>query len=85
MKVICKILGVLMILGGIVFGIYVGLWWAFIGGLFDIIREVRAPYMQASNILIGVLKMVGAGAIGGIATICVMFPGAALMSYGDDR
>ena len=71
-------LGILLMVVGVVFGIYAGLWWAFIGGMVDVISAIRAPELVAMNIAIGVAKVVFAGVIGGVSVVAAMVPGYAL-------
>ena len=71
-------LGILLMVVGVVFGIYAGLWWAFIGGMVDVISAIRAPELVAMNIAIGVAKVVFAGVIGGVSVAAAIAPGYAL-------
>ena len=67
------ILGLLLLLGAAVLGLYCGVWWAFIGGIVDVINEVRAPDLSALAVAIGVAKIMFAGVIGYVAFV---IPGA---------
>lgn len=66
-----------------VLGIYFGFWWAFIGGIVDIVNEVKGN-VDALNIALGAAKIVFAGVIGvltfyvsaAIGTLIAMFIGA---------
>jgi len=71
-------LGVAMMIAGVVFGVYAGLWWAFIGGIVDVISAIRAPELVAMDVAIGVAKVMCAGVIGGVSGIIAVFPGYAL-------
>lgn len=73
------VFGVLLVLGGIAFGLYAGLWWAFIGGIVDVITEIRAPELSAMNVALGIAKVLFAGAIGGLSAFLLIVPGAALV------
>lgn len=74
-----KAVGVLLILAGAAFGLYAGVWWAFIGGIVDILNEVRAPELSALNVAIGVAKVVFSGLIGWVSGMLLMVPGVALL------
>ena len=51
-------LGLLMILGGVVLGFYVGFWICFIGGIVDIINAFKASEPVAVSIIgWGILKI----------------------------
>ena len=69
------LIGLLLVIVGICGGIYVGVWWAFIGGIVEIIKEIRAPNLEAINIAIGIAKIVFSGAIGWICGIIFVIPG----------
>lgn len=77
------ILGVLLIVAGIAFGAWAAVWWAFIGGIVDVIREVRAPNLDAMNVATGVAKVIFAGAIGWLAAMVAVLPGYALVASAD--
>ena len=74
-----EIFGVGLIMSGIVFGIWAGLWWAFVGGIMQIVGAVQASPLDAAAIAWGVVKIMFAGAIGGLSAICLVLPGAALL------
>lgn len=76
MKALLFIIGILLIIAGIVAGVYVGFWLMFVGGLMDIINSIKAPVTEASAIGFGVLKMIFAGFIGAITFwVCAFFDG----------
>lgn len=64
MKTFYLILGILLMLGGVVAGAYFGIWWAFIGGIIDVINAFTAPTISATAVAFGVAKVVFAAAIG---------------------
>lgn len=74
------VLGTLMMIAGIAVGLYAGLWWAFIGGIVDVISAIRAPELVAMDVGIGVAKVMFAGVIGGVSGIIAVFPGYALFT-----
>jgi hypothetical protein len=71
-------LGILMIVSGFVFGVYVGVWWAFIGGIMDVIYEIRAINMDIEVLAVGIAKILFAAPIGWIAAMTLMVPGLAI-------
>jgi hypothetical protein len=73
-----NLVGVLLMLCGVVFGLYVGIWWSFIGGIVDIINESKAVDVDALNVAIGVAKIVFAGFAGWVSAMVFMVPGLAL-------
>jgi hypothetical protein len=68
--------GSALVVAGIAVGLYVGVWWAFIGGIIDVIVEVRAPELDAMNVAVGVAKVMFSGVIGWIAGILFVLPSA---------
>ena len=75
------IMGFACIIAGIATGIYFGLWWAFIGGIIDIINAVTPTPISTMGIAFGVLKMVLASAIG---WVCVAIFWVVGMSFLND-
>lgn len=73
------ILGLALMAAGVVLGLYAGIWWAFIGGIVDVIREIRAPELDAMNVAIGIAKVLFAGLIGWVAAALALVPGYALL------
>lgn len=74
------VIGILMIVAAIVFGIWAGLVWAFIGGIVDIINALKADEIEAITIAIGVVKVMFAGLIGWASAMLLMLPGLALLN-----
>ena len=74
------ILGLLMILGGIVLGLYVGLWWAFIGGIIQLIQAIRAPELIISKLAWGITKIIFAQFFGYISAYVLVIPGIILIN-----
>ena len=72
-------LGLLLILGGIAFGLYAGAWWAFVGGIVQMIGEIRAPELSAVSVAVGLLKVLCAGGIGVFSALVCIVPGLAML------
>ena len=70
-----KTIGVLLLITGLVVGVYVGLWWAFIGGIVDVVEAVRADELVAKDLATGVIKIIFAGPAGWIVGLCFAVPG----------
>tara|TARA_R110000824_G_scaffold526_4_gene3342 strand:+ start:4640 stop:4885 length:246 start_codon:yes stop_codon:yes gene_type:complete len=73
------LVGCVLILGGIAAGLYVGLWWAFIGGIVNVIEAIRSEELVAMDVAIGVCKIVFAGIIGWVSAAVLIVPGLALL------
>ena len=67
--------GILMIICGILFGLYVGVWLCFIGGIVGIIETIRAPELSAMVVAINIVKILGAGVAGFISGVVLVIPG----------
>lgn len=74
-----KLVGVLMCIAGVALGLYAGLWWAFVGGIVDIVNEAKAIETDAMNIALGIAKVVFAGFIGWVSALVLFLPGAVLL------
>lgn len=70
-----KAIGVTIIALGILAGAYAGFWWAFVGGIIDVIEEVRAPNLEAMGVAIGILKVICAGLIFQLVAIPMVYFG----------
>jgi len=69
------IVGALLMIAGVAVGVYCGLWWAFIGGIVDIVSEIRADDLNAMSLAIGIAKVFFAGFIGWASAGLGMVPG----------
>jgi ABC-type xylose transport system permease subunit len=61
------IVGILLVIIGVVAGLYVGVWWAFIGGIVDVINVIRSPEVSSLALAAGILKVVLATFIGWVS------------------
>lgn len=68
-----------MVIAGVVLGLWAGVWWAFIGGIMDVIEAVRAVELSAFDVVIGVAKVVFASFIGWCSAAVLAIPGAAMI------
>lgn len=69
-----------MIIAGIAFGFYVGVWVCFVGGIVQLINEIKSPEaVSALSIGWGIAKIVFAGFFGWLAGAFVVIPGIAMM------
>ena len=76
------ILSVLLILGGIILGLYVGVWWGFIGGIVQVIEAIQHQPISAIDVACGIARFLFAGTIGMIAGIFPVSIGVGILSYG---
>lgn len=71
--------GGLLVIAGIACGLYAGLWWAFIGGIVNMIEAIRAEELVAMDVAIGVVKVMFAGLIGYLSAAVLVLPGLAVL------
>lgn len=76
------VVGLAMMLAGIALGVYVGLWWAFIGGIVQVIEAAKATPVEAIGIAWGIAKIVFAGFLGMVTAFVAVFPGFVMMNGG---
>jgi len=68
-----------MVIGGLILGAYVGILVCFIGGICDVITQIRAEEMQAMGVAIGIAKVVFASFAGWLSVVVLALPGLVLM------
>lgn len=74
------IIGLLMILGGLALGAYVGLWLMFVGGIIQVIEAVQVTPVNASGIAWGIVRIVFASAAGWLSAWLLILPGLRLIT-----
>ena len=60
------------------YAVYLGLWVCFIGGIIDLINQIKADETSAGTVAFGVLKIIGAGTI----TVIVSLIGGMIAGFG---
>lgn len=73
------ILGLFLILTGLILGLYVGVWWAFIGGIVAIIEQIKAVDTDSMVIAISVVKVIFAVPIAGLSAMVAFIPGVTIL------
>lgn len=76
-----QLIGLFLMICGAATGIYLGIWWAFIGGIVNVIEAVRSEELIAMDVAVGVAKVMFAGLIGTVSAVVLVFPGLALLSH----
>ena len=74
-----EIIGLIMCITGALLGLYVGVWVCFIGGIVDVITQVRAEHLSAVGVAIGIAKVMFAALGGWLSAILLIIPGWAIM------
>jgi hypothetical protein len=77
------ILGILLFIGGIALGIYVGLWVCFVGGILGLVEVVNGMIdgngVDGMLIVWSILKMMFASFLGYLSAVALVLPGLHLM------
>ena len=73
------IIGILLILGGIVLGIYVGFWVCLVGGIVQIIETIRADTLVAMDVAFGIGRVICCSLFGYISAFVLILPGVACL------
>ena len=69
------VIGLIMVVSGFIGGLYMGIWWAFIGGIVQVIQEIRAEDLEALNVAMGVARVIFSALIGWISAAVLLLPG----------
>lgn len=79
------ILGILMIISGIILGLYVGVWPCFIGGIVQVIDQIRAIHMDTRILAMGIAKIIFVGIIGSFCGGILIILGFVILSMDTGR
>lgn len=79
------ILGFALIIVGLVGGLYVGVWWAFIGGIVQVIEALKAPELSSWELAMGIGKIFFASPIGGVVLVTGVTSGFATIVSGSKK
>lgn len=75
------VLGIGMIAAGVLLGLYVGIWVCLVGGIVDVIQQVRAPELSAMAVAWGVAKVFFAGFFGWVSAFALILPGWLMLDW----
>lgn len=75
-----NLMGILLVVTGCTLGVYVGFWWAFVGGVVDVIVAAKADNIVSMEIAIGATKIVFSSLIGWVVFVLFLVPGHLLMN-----
>ena len=75
-----KLLGVILIVCGILFAAYVGVWICFVGGIVQVIEAIRAVTLVPVDVAIGILKVICSGLAFSLTAFCFVIPGMSLLA-----
>ena len=78
------IIGGLLMMAGICFGLYMGVWWALIGGIIDILNTIKSSSIDSMVVAVGIAKILLSSGIGIFAGAIAAFPGYVLIHWGEE-
>lgn len=67
--------GYILIVFGVVAGLWVGIWWGFIGGIIQLIESFKGSEIQAFEVALGLARIFFANIAGWATAICFWFVG----------
>lgn len=81
-----KYIGITLIALGIIFGIYVGVWVCFIGGIIDLVNVYNTAIkihqtVEPMTIAIGIIKILFASFCGTMSAIICIIPGWFMLKF----
>jgi hypothetical protein len=68
-------IGILLVVLGVIFGLYIGVWILFVGGVVQISESMQSNPMQSYGIAMGFLKIIFASFVGLICGFMGIIPG----------
>lgn len=79
-----KLVGFIMIVLGVVLGLYMGVWICFIGGIIDILEVMQSMAkegytIEAGKVAFAILKICASTLIGWVAAALLLIPGFAMV------
>lgn len=73
-----QLIGILLMFTGVCVGLYVGIWWGFIGGIVAVAEAVKAPEVIPYDVAYGVARIFFCQVLGLLAGAMVALPGYVL-------
>lgn len=73
-----QLIGGLLVLFGICFGLYIGIWWGFIGGTVAVAEALKATEVVPYDVAYGVARIFFCQFLGFAAGCLFAFPGVVL-------
>lgn len=78
----CKMrnaIGILLMVAGVAFGVYVGLWLCLIGGIVQIIDSAKLTPVDSWGVAFGIARVLCTGVAGTLTAVVAVFPGFAML------
>jgi hypothetical protein len=74
------LIGIILVIAGLCVGIFAGFWWAFVGGIIQVVDAVKVTPVEAIDLALGIARIVFAGFIGTVTAMIAVFPGWAMLN-----
>jgi len=74
------VFGILLILSGIILGLYVGIWLMVVGGIIQVVEAFQVDPVNSVGIAWGVVRVFFASIAGWFASVVLIIPGVGLVS-----
>jgi hypothetical protein len=85
-NILLKVLGTLLIVVGIIAGVYLDIWVLFVGGILEFIQGVKATPTDTNAVVWGIVKTILlAGGGSALTLILLIFPGLSMVGIGVTR
>lgn len=72
-------IGIVLMLAGVVLGLYVGVWLCLVGGIVDIVEVIKSQGIDAMKIAWGIVKVLCSGLFGMLSAYVLLIPGWAML------
>jgi hypothetical protein len=74
-----SIIGLILVVLGVIAGLYAGIFLCFIGGIIQVIEAIKISPISSTEIAFGIARVLFAGLIGWITAIIFIIPGSLLI------
>lgn len=79
MRILKLSIGYVLIVCGVALGLYMGIWWALIGGIIDVVQAVKADDIVPIDLATGIAKVMCCTIVGFASAIIVIIPAGILL------
>ena len=63
------LIGLILLIGGVILGLYVGVWVCLIGGIIQVVTVIRAPELDAVLLAYGIARILCSGLAGTLSFV----------------
>jgi len=74
------IVGIVMVVFGVITGLYIGFWWAFVGGIVECISIVKSDAIVPLDVALAISRVMFSGLIGWASSAVLIIPGIVLLT-----